>query len=99
MVTSPNWMAPFHIARATAGPHAELVRARHQAGRDRVRMISRAGNPTASRDRAPGSTENDERVEGDASGPPGGGFGAGRGGRPGRFRGDGGLVPGGRRLK
>src|SRR6266705_2650821 len=22
MVTSPNWMAPFHIARATAGPRA-----------------------------------------------------------------------------
>src|SRR6187200_116616 len=27
MVTSPNWIAPFHIARATVAPHAAAARA------------------------------------------------------------------------
>src|SRR6266571_5341981 len=33
IVTSPNWMAPFHIARATAHPHARLSPAGAGIGR------------------------------------------------------------------
>src|SRR6185436_19057734 len=63
MVTSPNWMAPFHIARATAGPRSVLRPGRRASGRDRLRMISRACNPTASRGRARMSTQDDESVQ------------------------------------
>src|SRR4029079_18563253 len=70
MVTSPNWMAPFHSARATAGPRTSpsnlAVPAR---GHDRLRMISRGRNPPASRERAPMSTQDDERVHVDPSVP------------------------------
>src|SRR4051794_41957315 len=62
MVTSPNWMAPFHIARATADPRAGLVQVGPRTG-DRFRMISRGGKPTASRGRAVASTTDDEGVD------------------------------------
>src|SRR6185436_7909958 len=68
MVTSPNWMAPFHIARATAGPRSVLRPGRRASGRDRLRMISRACNPTALCDRARMSTKDDESVQVDAAG-------------------------------
>src|SRR6476469_4356680 len=67
MVTSPNWMAPFHIARATAGPRSVLRADWRASGRDRLRMISRARNPTASHDLARRSTKDDEAVEVDAA--------------------------------
>src|SRR5512147_795493 len=71
MVTSPNWMAPFHIARATAGPRAGSCRAGGQAvslGPGRVRTIARTGNHAASRQRARASPEDDERVQVDPAG-------------------------------
>src|SRR5256885_7709144 len=63
MVTSPNWMAPFHIARATAGPRAVAERSWRAFRHGRVRMITRARNVPASQVRVGPSTEDDERVD------------------------------------
>src|SRR3954454_18033315 len=63
MVTSPNWMAPFHIARATAGPRARLSSGPAHGWADRLRMISRPCKPTASRDQPEPSTQDDESVQ------------------------------------
>src|SRR3954447_20645417 len=68
MVTSPNWMAPFHIARATADPRAVVctgssVRRAWPGRTDRVRTIARTGNHSASRRAAGASPEDDERVQ------------------------------------
>src|SRR4051794_470678 len=68
MVTSPNWMTPFHIARATADPRSVLRPGRRASGRDRLRMISRACKRTALRRRARMSTKDDEGVHVDAAG-------------------------------
>src|SRR3954468_17216857 len=73
MVTSPNWMAPFHIARATAGPRAFVcagssVRRAWPGRTDRVRTIARTRNHPASRRAVAPSPEDDERVQVDPAG-------------------------------
>src|SRR5436190_6555125 len=63
MVTSPNWMAPFHIARATAAPRAGPPVEDGQP----ARMIAPSGKPSVSQDRPPPSTKDDEGVQVDAA--------------------------------
>src|SRR3954454_8642845 len=68
MVTSPNWMAPFHIARATAGPRAVVGRVATGGPSRPGPHDTRLCNRSASRRPAAASTEDDERIEVDAAG-------------------------------
>src|SRR5215210_1779947 len=63
MVTSPNWMAPFHIARATAGPQYDQRAGRSEIAEGPAPHHTRAGNRSASRALVRPSTEDDERVD------------------------------------
>ena len=68
MVTRPNWMAPFHIARATAGPpcsRASPAGSRRPAGRRAVTYSARAQRRARHGPGVGDLAEDDECVERD----------------------------------